>query len=125
MAALPTAIGESVSNAKDVILKHIDAFNGRDSDAEPWAADGELRAPMARVSGRDDIIGFFGVFWNAFPDVRLELHQLLADGTDCSGRRHPRGHAQRSASDPQRRCRRRPDGPSNSNGQRSTSPKAA
>ena len=69
-----------MSNARDVILKHIDAFNGRDSDAEPWAADGELRAPMARVSGRDDIIGFFGVFWNAFPDVRLELHQLLADG---------------------------------------------
>lgn len=80
MAALPTAIGESVSSAKDVILKHIDAFNGHDGDAEPWATDGELRAPMAQVSGRDDIIGFFGVFWNAFPDVRLELHQLLADG---------------------------------------------
>jgi predicted ester cyclase len=69
-----------MSSAKDVILKHIDAFNGRDDDAEPWAADAEFTAPVAKVRGRDEIIGFFGVFRNAFPDVRLELHQLLADG---------------------------------------------
>jgi predicted ester cyclase len=79
--ALPSTIGEQMSSAKDVILKHIEAFNDHDGDAEPWAADGELRAPVAQVSGRDDIIGFFGVFWNAFPDVRLELLQLLGDGS--------------------------------------------
>jgi predicted ester cyclase len=70
-----------VSSAKDVILKHIDAFNGHDWDAEPWAADGELTTPIAQLSGRDEIIGFFGVFANAFSDVRLELHQLLGDGS--------------------------------------------
>jgi predicted ester cyclase len=69
-----------MSNAKDVILRHIDAFNGRDWDADPWAADAEFTAPVAQVSGRDEIIGFFGVFQSAFPDVRLELHQLFADG---------------------------------------------
>jgi len=70
-----------MSSAKDVILKHIEAFNGRDWDADPWAADAEFTAPVAQVSGRDEIIGFFGVFENAFPDVRLELHQLLGDGS--------------------------------------------
>ena len=70
-----------MSSAKDVILKHIDAFNDRDWDADPWAADAEFKAPVAQVSGRDEIIGFFGVFQNAFPDVRLELHQLLGDGS--------------------------------------------
>ena len=45
-------------NARDVILKHIDAFNGRDSDADPWAADAEMTAPGAQVSGRDNVIGF-------------------------------------------------------------------
>jgi hypothetical protein len=49
-------------DAKDVILKHIAAFNDRDSDAEPWAADAEMAAPGAQVSGRDDVIGFVGVF---------------------------------------------------------------
>ena len=28
-------------SARDVIGKHIDAVNGRDSDADPWAADAE------------------------------------------------------------------------------------
>jgi predicted ester cyclase len=78
--ALPTTIGEQVASARDVILKHIEAFNGRDRDGDPWAADAEFTAPVAQLSGRDNIIGFFGVFQEAFPDVRLELHELLADG---------------------------------------------
>ncbi len=43
-----------MSNARHVILEHIDAFNGGDSDADPWAADAEFIAPGAKVSGRDD-----------------------------------------------------------------------
>jgi predicted ester cyclase len=68
-------------NARDVILRHIDAFNRRDGDAEPWAADAEFTAPgAAQVSGRDNVIGFIAVFQEAFPDLRLEIEQLLADG---------------------------------------------
>src|SRR6476620_2696140 len=44
-------------NARDVILKHIEA-----------------------VSGRDNVIGFIAVFQEAFPDLRLEIEQLLTDG---------------------------------------------
>jgi len=67
-------------DAKDVILKHIAAFNDRDSDAEPWAADAEMAAPGAQVSGRDDVIGFLGAFHEAFPDGCLEVKQILSDG---------------------------------------------
>jgi hypothetical protein len=49
--ALPTTIGEQMPNARDVILKHIDALNGRDSDADPWAADAEFTAPAPRSAG--------------------------------------------------------------------------
>ena len=52
-------------NARDVILKHIDAFNARDSDADPWAADAEFSAPGAQVAGRDNVIGFIAVFQEA------------------------------------------------------------
>jgi len=67
-------------DAKDVILKHIAAFNDRDSNAEPWAADAEMAAPGAQVSDREEVIGFLGVFHEAFPDGRLEIKQLLSDG---------------------------------------------
>src|SRR6478609_6100590 len=68
-------------SARDVILKHIDAVNDRDSDADPWAADAEMAAPGAQVSGRDNVIGFIAVFQDAFPDLRLEILQLLSDGS--------------------------------------------
>ena len=67
-------------DAKDVIVKHIAAVNDRDSDADPWADDAELVAPGGQASGRDNVISFLGVFTEAFPDLRLELKQLLTDG---------------------------------------------
>jgi predicted ester cyclase len=67
-------------DAKDVILKHIAAVNDHDSDADPWAADAELVAPGGQASGRDGVIAFLGVSSEAFPDIRLELKQLLTDG---------------------------------------------
>jgi predicted ester cyclase len=70
-----------VPDAKDVILKHIAAVNERDSDAEPWAADAEIVAPAGQANGRDAVLGFLGVFHEAFPDLHLEIEQLLIDGS--------------------------------------------
>jgi hypothetical protein len=60
-------------DARDVILEHIAAVNDRDSAADPWAADAELVAPGGGASGRDKVIGFIGVFQDAFSDFRLEI----------------------------------------------------
>ena len=67
-------------SARDVILKHIDAFNDRDSDGDPWAGDAEMTAPGAQLRGRDNVIGFIAAFQEAFPDLRLEIRRLLSDG---------------------------------------------
>jgi predicted ester cyclase len=69
-----------MSDARDVILKHIAAMNDRNSDADPWAADAQMVAPGAQASGRDEVLGFLGVFQEAFPDLRLEIEQLVSDG---------------------------------------------
>jgi predicted ester cyclase len=69
-----------MSDARDVLLKHIAAVNDRDRDADPWAADAQLAAPGGQASGRDEVLGFLGVFQEAFPDLRLEVQQLLSDG---------------------------------------------
>ena len=66
--------------SRDVITRHIEAFNAHDQDAEPWAADAQMVAPGASVSGRDEVLGFLGVFWEAFPSGRLEVKQLVAEG---------------------------------------------
>ena len=71
-------------DARDVILKHIAALNDRDSAAEPWAADAELLAPGGHANGRDEVIGFLGVFQEAFPDLRLEIKRLLTDGSSAA-----------------------------------------
>jgi predicted ester cyclase len=42
--------------------------------------DAELVAPGGQASGRDAVIAFLGVFHEAFPDLRLELKQLVTDG---------------------------------------------
>jgi predicted ester cyclase len=70
-----------MSSARDVILKHIEAVNAHDNDAEPWAADAELVAPGGQANGRDAVLGFLGVFHEAFPDIRLEIKQLVTDGS--------------------------------------------
>jgi predicted ester cyclase len=89
--ALPTTIGEQMSGARDVILKHIDAVNAHDNDAEPWAADAELVAPGGQANGRDAVLGFLGVFHEAFPDLRLEIKQLLTDGSAAAAEGTLRG----------------------------------
>jgi predicted ester cyclase len=67
-------------DAKDVIEKHIAAVNDRDWDVHPFADDAELVAPGGQARGRDDVISFLSVFTEAFPDLRLEVKQLLTDG---------------------------------------------
>ena len=71
-------------DARDVILTHIAAMNDRDRDADPWAADAQMVAPVGQASGRDEVLDFLGVFQEAFPDLRLEIEQLLSDGTPAA-----------------------------------------
>jgi predicted ester cyclase len=69
-----------MSDARAVILNHIAAVNDHDSSADPWASDAELVAPGGEASGREGVLSFLGVFHEAFPDLRLEVGQLLTDG---------------------------------------------
>jgi predicted ester cyclase len=69
-----------MADPKHVVERHVETFNGRDTDASPWSDDGELVAPNATMRGREHILAFFGVFWEAFPDGRLETWRVLAEG---------------------------------------------
>ena len=73
-----------MSGSGDVVRRHIEAFNARDAESSPWAEDAEIQAPGATVSGREAVLGFLGVFQAAFPDGRLEVRNLLSDGSSAA-----------------------------------------
>ena len=69
-----------MASAREVIDRHIAAFGAKDADAEPWTEDAEMVTPAGRFEGRDQVIGFLKVFWNALPDARLEITRSIEDG---------------------------------------------
>jgi predicted ester cyclase len=50
------------------------------AEAEPWSADAEVVAPVGQFRGRDQILGFLRVYWEAFPDARLEIVRSISEG---------------------------------------------
>src|SRR4029450_12009246 len=70
-----------MADPKHVVERHVEAFNARDADAAPWSQDADFVAPNASMHGREEVLGFLGVFWGAFPDGRLETSRLLAEGS--------------------------------------------
>ena len=69
-----------MANARQVIDRHVAAFQAKDPDAEPWADNAEMVTPAGRFQGREEILGFLKVYWDAFPDARLEITRLIEDG---------------------------------------------
>ena len=109
-------------DARDVILKHIAAVNNRDSSADPWAADAEMVAPGGGASGRDEVIGFLGVFQEAFPTSALRSSN--SSPTDRPQRRKGPSRAPTTAcSIPRTVIFRRQGAPLSSGGRRSMPPR--
>ena len=73
-----------MTDARTVIDAHIDAFNTRTPDDEPWSSDAELIAPGGSFAGRDQVLGFLPVFQGAFPDGRLTVHSYVVDAEHAS-----------------------------------------
>lgn len=70
-----------MSESKQAIERHVTTFNAQDFDASPWSSDAEIVAPGGQFRGREEVRGFFQVFWQAFPDARLELGRLIGEGS--------------------------------------------
>jgi predicted ester cyclase len=67
---------------------HLAAFNAKDADAEPYSANAEVIAPGARLRGREQVLDWFGVYWEAFPDAHNEIDRSIESGpvTAAEGR---------------------------------------
>lgn len=74
-----------MADVKRVVEQHVEAFNGRQPNADPWSEDAEFIAPGATMHGRGEILGFLGAFQEAFPDARIEVSRLLGEGSVAAG----------------------------------------
>ena len=70
-----------MADPKSVIERHVQAFGAKDAEAEPHSADAEMIAPVGQFRGRDQVLGFLGAYWEAFPDGQLEIVRSTGDGT--------------------------------------------
>ncbi|MFT4395283.1 ester cyclase [Gordonia lacunae] len=73
-----------MTDARAVIDAHIDAFNNRTPEKEPWAADAELVSPGGVFTGREGVLGFLSVFQGAFSDGRLTVGSSVIDADNAS-----------------------------------------
>jgi predicted ester cyclase len=69
-----------MSAPREVVERHLAAFNAKDADAEPFSADAEVIAPGAQLRGRDQILDWLRGYWEAFPDARNEVARWLGEG---------------------------------------------
>jgi hypothetical protein len=88
-----------MSETADAIARHVEAFNAKDADAEPWSTDAEVEAPVGHFRGREQVLGFLRGYWEAFPDRRLEIRRSVSEGalTACEGMLAPAPAAEATA----------------------------
>ena len=52
-----------MAKARQVVERHVEAFNAHHADADPWTEDAEFVAPGASMRGREGVLAFPGAFW--------------------------------------------------------------
>jgi SnoaL-like domain len=94
-----------MAEAKQVVERHVEAFDAHQADAEPWADDAEFVAPGASMRGREEVLAFLAAFWEAFPDGRLELSRVFGRAPSPQLRGGSLARTAASSARPLPRCR--------------------
>ncbi|MGH2720151.1 MAG: ester cyclase [Actinomycetota bacterium] len=70
----------------DVVGRKIEAFNGHDAAGilAAYGADCVEEAPGTTLHGSGEVVAYFSVFWDAFPDLRFTLERLVEEGASVA-----------------------------------------
>lgn len=71
-----------MGTAAQVVRRELEAFNSHDPQQvlEMWSPECEKVMPGAHLRGPEEVAGYYGAFWAAFPDARLEVTSLVEEG---------------------------------------------
>lgn len=66
----------------DVMRRKFAALNAQDAKtiASYFSPEAEKEIPGGLLRGRDQIVGFLSVFWEAFPDLQLTVTSAVEEG---------------------------------------------
>ncbi|MDV8002972.1 nuclear transport factor 2 family protein [Rhodococcus sp. IEGM 1408] len=81
----------AMATTRSVIEQNIRAFNDQDAESVPWSQDAELTTPGGKFTGREGILGFFGVFQGAFSNGALTVNSWIVEGDRASVESCPPG----------------------------------
>jgi predicted ester cyclase len=72
-----------MGEATDVMRRKIAAFNAHDAQETlaVFSPDCEVEAPGASLRGADQVVSYFSVFWEAFPDIELTVTRAVEEGS--------------------------------------------
>jgi predicted ester cyclase len=70
-----------MSDLNEAVARHYAAFDAKDADAEPWAADAVVIEPGGTHNGRAAILEWLGGYWEAFPNARIEITHSIESGS--------------------------------------------
>lgn len=73
-----------MTGAKALIDQHIDAFNNRAPDKDPWASNAVMISPGGTFNGREQVLAFLSVFQQAFSNATLRVHSAVIEGGNAS-----------------------------------------
>jgi steroid delta-isomerase-like uncharacterized protein len=68
---------------KEVVQRHVDAWNARDFESfvEGYTDDCEVTGPGFTFKGQQGIRDFWAAFNGPYPDNRVLVHRLVAEGS--------------------------------------------
>jgi steroid delta-isomerase-like uncharacterized protein len=75
-----------MADSKQIARQAIEWFNQGKLDewSKTIAEDAELFSPMAgTIKGRDAIKGYFAEMRETFPDAKVTIHKMVAEGNTC------------------------------------------
>jgi steroid delta-isomerase-like uncharacterized protein len=75
-----------MADSKQIARQAIEWFNQGKLDewSKTVAEDAELFSPMAgTIKGRDAIRGYFAQMRETFPDAKVTIHKMVAEGNTC------------------------------------------
>ena len=82
-----------MSESGDVVGRKIEAFNAQDAEGlrAVYSADCTEEVPGMTLRGAEEVVAYFSVFWEAFPDLRFTARTVVEQGPFVAVLGHCRG----------------------------------
>ncbi|MGH2688954.1 MAG: ester cyclase [Actinomycetota bacterium] len=82
-----------MSESAEVVGRKVEAFNAQDAEGlrAVYSVDCTEEVPGMTLRGIEEVVAYFSVFWEAFPDLRFTARTVVEQGPSVAVLGHCRG----------------------------------